>query len=216
MWVAKFLRDRFGFTPVEVARVTPGGIVNFMVQSTNGYKPGTIRVLGCTLRSYLRFRSLSCGDDVKALVAAVPTVAQWRLDTVPAHLTSEKVAALLGAFDRQSATGQRSYAMARCLLDMGLRTGEVASIQVDDLNWRAGTPTIGRDAHALRRCKPERDCRRLAPSQSGYDDNLQQGGLAKTGISGCALARRSVMKQAPTMVSMDRLLRRRTAAEFGP
>jgi integrase len=81
---------------------------------------------------------------VEALVAAVPTVAQWRLDTVPAHLTPEEVALFLGAFDLQSATGQRSYAMARCLLDMALRAGEVAAMQLDDLNWSAGTLTIGR------------------------------------------------------------------------
>ena len=28
------------------------------------------------------------------------------------------------------------------MLDMGLRAGEVAAIQLDDLNWRAGTLTI--------------------------------------------------------------------------
>src|SRR5664279_5573812 len=34
--------------------------------------------------------------------------------------------------------------MARCLSDMGLRASEVAAIQLDDLNWRDGTLTIGR------------------------------------------------------------------------
>lgn len=32
--------------------------------------------------------------------------------------------------------------MAHCMLDMGLRAGEVAAIQLDDLNWRDGTLTI--------------------------------------------------------------------------
>jgi hypothetical protein len=51
------------------------------------------------LRSYLRFRAVSCGDKVEALLAAVPTVAKWRLDTVPKHLTTDEVAGLLGAID---------------------------------------------------------------------------------------------------------------------
>jgi integrase len=103
-----------------------------------------MQVLGGALRSYLRFRALSCEDRVEALVAAVPRTADWRLATVPANLTPEEVALFLGAFDRDGVAGQRSYAMARCLLDMGLRAGEVAGIQLDDLNWSAGTLTIGR------------------------------------------------------------------------
>ena len=74
----------------------------------------------------------------------MPTVARWRLATVPAHLTSEEIGRFLDTFDRHSASGQRGYAMARCLSDMGLRASEVAAIQLDDLNWREGTLTIGR------------------------------------------------------------------------
>jgi integrase len=144
MWVAKFLADRFGCTPVKFGRIKPSDIVDFLAQPTNRYRPGTARVLGCALRSYLRFRALSCGDQVGPLVAAVPTVAQWRLATLPAHLTPAEVERFLEAFDRQSASGQRGYAMARCLVDMALRAGEVAAIQLDDLNWREGTLTIQR------------------------------------------------------------------------
>lgn len=142
MWVAKFLVDRFGSTPVEIARITPVDIVNFMARPTNGYRPGTLRVLGGALRSYMRFRSLTCGDPIEPLLAAVPTVAQWRLATLPKHLTAAEVDLFLHAFDRQSASGKRGYAMARCLLDMALRAGEVAAIQLEDLNWSEGTLTI--------------------------------------------------------------------------
>jgi integrase len=144
MWVGKFLVDRFGSTPVDLDRIKPGDIVGFMVRPTNRYRPGTAQVLGCALRSYLRFRALSCGDRVEALVAAVPRIAQWRLATVPKHLTPDEVGRFLDVFDRHSVSGQRAYAMARCMLDMGLRAGEVAAMQLDDLNWREGTLIIGR------------------------------------------------------------------------
>jgi integrase len=114
-----------------------------MVRPTNHYSPGTAGVLGSALRSYLRYRAVRCEDRVEKLVAAVPTVARWRLATVPAHLTSEEIGRFLDTFDRHSASGQRGYAMARCLSDMGLRASEVAAIQLDDLNWREGTLTIG-------------------------------------------------------------------------
>jgi integrase/recombinase XerD len=142
-WVGKFLVDRFGSTPIEVDRITSADMVQFMVRSTNRYKPGTAQVLGCALRSYMRFRALSCGERTEPLIAAVPRIAQWRLATVPGHLTPDEIARFLDTFDQHSASGQRGYAMARCLLDMGLRAGEVAAIQLDDLNWCEGTLTIG-------------------------------------------------------------------------
>lgn len=144
MWVGKFLVDRFGSAPIEIDRIQPADIVEFMVRPTNHYSPGTAGVRGSALRSYLRYRAVRCEDRVEKLVAAVPTVARWRLATVPAHLTSEEIGRFLGTFDRHTACGQRGYAMARCLSDMGLRASEVAAIQLDDLNWREGTLTIGR------------------------------------------------------------------------
>jgi integrase/recombinase XerD len=94
------------------------------------------------LHSYLRFRDVSGGGKVEALLAAAPTVAKWRVDTVPKHLTTDEVAGLLGAIDEHNPIGRRDYALAHCLPDMGLRVSEVAAIQLDDLNWREGTLTI--------------------------------------------------------------------------
>ena len=142
MWVAKFLVDQFGSGAVDIDRLTPADIVNFMARPTNRYRPGTMRVLGGALRSYLRFRSLTYEDRIDPLLAAVPTVAQWRLATLPKHLTAAEVELFFKAFDRQTVSGKRGYAMARCLLDMALRAGEVAAIQLDDLNWHEGTLTV--------------------------------------------------------------------------
>jgi len=132
-WVGKFLTDQFGSAPIDIDRIHSSDIVEFIVRPTNHYRTGTLSVLGGALRSYLRFRAVSCGDKVEALLAAVPTVAKWRLDTVPKHLTTDEVAGLLGAIDQHNPSGRRDYAMTRCLLDMGLRVSEVAAIQLDDL-----------------------------------------------------------------------------------
>jgi integrase/recombinase XerD len=123
-WVGKFLTDQFGSAPVDIRRIDSSVIVEFIVRPTSHYRTGTLGVLASALRSYLRFRAVSCGDKVEALLAAVPTVAKWRLDTVPKHLTTDEVAGLLGAIDQHNPIGRRDYAMTRCLLDMGLRVSE--------------------------------------------------------------------------------------------
>jgi integrase len=124
----------------------------------NHYSPGSAGVPCSALRSHLRYRAVRCDDRVERLVAAVPTVVRWCLATVPAHLTAEEIGRFLDTFDRHSASGPRGYAMARCLSDMGLRASEVATIQLDDLNWREGTLTIGHrksrpNIHPQARCR---------------------------------------------------------------
>lgn len=142
-WVSQFLADRFGCGPIAVDRLTPRDIVDFLVRQGTRYTPGTAGVRGCALRSYLRFRAVRCADRVDALIAAIPTVACWRLASLPSHLTPDETARFLHAFDRRHASGQRGYAMARCLVDLGLRACEVAALQLDDLHWQDGTIRLG-------------------------------------------------------------------------
>jgi integrase len=133
-----FLSERFGASRIDMAQVKPEHIHRFVVSHLEGCKPSTGKVLGIALRSYLRFRGMH-GDHVGCLTAAIPQIAQWRFASLPATLSEAELKRFLNAFDRQSAIGRRDYAMARCMVDLGLRAGEVASLQLEDLNWRDGT-----------------------------------------------------------------------------
>jgi integrase len=142
-WVGQFLADRFGRGPIAVTRLTPRDIADYLQRHGTRYTPGSVGVRGGALRSYLRFRAVRCADRVDALIAAIPTAACWRLASLPSHLTADETTRFLNAFHRRTATGRRGYAMARCMVDLGLRVGEVAALQLDDLNWREGTVRIG-------------------------------------------------------------------------
>lgn len=138
-WIAQFLTDHFGAGPITIARLTPHDLTDFLVRTGRTHTPGTAAVRAAALRSYLRFRSVSDGDQVERLVAAIPTIASWRLAALPSALTPDETERFLQAFDQRTATGQRGYAMARCMVDLGLRVREVAALQLGDLNWREGT-----------------------------------------------------------------------------
>ncbi len=88
-------------------------------------------------RSFFRFL-FQKGELQTDLAASVPTVADWRLSTVPKFLTPEEVERVLKACDRRTATGRRDYAILLLLARLGLRAGEVVALQLDDINWRAG------------------------------------------------------------------------------
>ncbi|MFQ5410060.1 MAG: site-specific integrase [Anaerolineales bacterium] len=136
--VRDFLIDRFGARPLQLAAIQPTDVVHFMSRYTAGYKPGSIKAAAISLRSYFTFRAIQ-GDQTTALIAALPRVAQWRLSGLPQVLSDEEITRLLNAFDRSRATGQRDYAITRCLLDLGLRRSEVAQLKLDDVDWHAGT-----------------------------------------------------------------------------
>jgi integrase len=72
----------------------------------------------------------------------VSAPANWRLATLPKALTAQEVEQLEASFGRAGRSMRRADAIVRCALDLGLRSGEVARIKLDDIDWRAGTITL--------------------------------------------------------------------------
>src|SRR4029450_9657103 len=89
------------------------------------------------LRSLFRFL-LQAGAITTDLAQAVPTVPNWRLSGLPKFMKTEDVECLLHSCDRQTAKGQRDYAILLLLARLGLRAGEVVALTLDDLDWEAG------------------------------------------------------------------------------
>ncbi|MDY6798352.1 MAG: site-specific integrase [Pseudomonadota bacterium] len=136
-----FLIHCFGSGPVHLKLLGPSDVIHFIAHYTADWAPASILAATTSLRCYFAFRA-SQGEQTSALIAALPRVAQWRLAGLPQVLSNAEIDQLLGAFDRCQATGKRDYAIARCLLDLGLRRTEVARLCLDDVDWRAGTLII--------------------------------------------------------------------------
>lgn len=141
-WIGRFLACQFPKDCVDLSRLAPKHLRNFFSSQCLGYRPGTAQVVACAIRSYLRFRTLRYGDFTDHLLAAVPSAACWRLAALPTHLDPDELASLMAAFDRTQPQQQRDYAIVRCLVDLGLRSCEVAAIRLDDIDWKAGTLAV--------------------------------------------------------------------------
>lgn len=89
------------------------------------------------LRSLLRFLYVE-GLTEQALAAAVPPVAGWRDARLPAILSAAEVSRLVAGCDRSCAMGRRDLAMLTLLARLGLRSIEIARLEIGDLDWRAG------------------------------------------------------------------------------
>lgn len=57
---------------------------------------------------------------------------------MPNPLAADEVQALLDSCDRSTASGKRDLAVLLLLARMGLRAAEVAELELDDFDWRAG------------------------------------------------------------------------------
>jgi len=70
-----------------------------------------------------------------------PTVYQY--ESIPSVLRPEQIATVLSTARRdRSAKGYRDYAILTLLETYGLRAGEVAGLQLGDLNWREDTLSV--------------------------------------------------------------------------
>jgi integrase/recombinase XerD len=126
-YVREFLQEFFATQIVDVSRLAPKDIVWHLSKRASTLKPASSNVLASSLRSYLRFLRLH-DECAEALILAVPAPASWRLASLPRVLTDEEVQYLLAVFDRRTDAGRRDHAIARCLIDLGLRAQEVARL----------------------------------------------------------------------------------------
>ena len=136
-FVRRLLVERFHQGPFFWRGLKPSDISNFVLRHGPTMAAQTAQVMTTAFRSFFRYL-FQKGDLQADLAASVPTVAHWRLSTVPKYLTPKEVERVLRACNRRTATGRRDYAILLLLARLGLRSGEVVALQLDDINWRTG------------------------------------------------------------------------------
>ncbi|WP_456725303.1 tyrosine-type recombinase/integrase [Bradyrhizobium sp. USDA 4350] len=157
---------------------------------------------------YLHHRGL----NARPLADCVPSMRRWKLATLPIYLPAAQVRKALDGCDRKTVMGRRDYAILLLLAKLGLRADEVATLTLDDIDWRASEilvrangrqrarmsipPDVGAAIVAyLRRGRPKSSCRRLfvrtlAP-HIGFASGcaitmIAKAALDRVGIEGCA------------------------------
>jgi site-specific recombinase XerD len=140
--VSRLLRSRFGDGAIDIAAIKPDHVRRFFAQQAKLYsKPATAGTVVTALHGYFRYRT-SLGNKVHGLIGVLSFPANWQLSSLPKTLTNEEVGQLIGALGQSGRSMRRADAIVRCALDLGLRSGEIARIGLDDINWRAGTITL--------------------------------------------------------------------------
>ena len=116
-------------------------IAAFLLAESRRLSVGSVKGRVGELRSLLRFLYLQ-GLTPRPLGAAVPPVAGWRDTGVPKGIPVGDVQRLLDSCDRQDPAGIRDYAILMLVARLGLRSAEVARLELGDIDWRAGQVTL--------------------------------------------------------------------------
>lgn len=133
----RFLRDRCRGQSLRLKELNASDVSDFILRQTPSMPARRAQTMTSALRSFFRFL-FQKGELRVDLAASVPTVANWRLSTVPKYLTPRDVERVLKACNRRTVSGRRDYTILLLLARLGLRAGEVVALQLDDINWRAG------------------------------------------------------------------------------
>ncbi len=137
-----FLAGREDPDGLGLGRLSAGDVSVFLVAECPKRSVSGARDLASALRSFLRYLHLA-GLIEAPLQWAVPSVADLRDRTLPRGLEPAAVRKLLASCDRRRTVGRRDHAILLLLARLGLRRGEVARLQLDDVDWRSGLLLVG-------------------------------------------------------------------------
>ena len=115
--------------------------MSFVQRQAPRLHPKRAKFLTGALRSFLQYARYG-GKAKVDLAAAVPVVADWSRASPPRAIGADQVRQLLASIDRRTAMGCRDYAIVLLLARLGLRSGEVAGLELNDLDWKAGTLSV--------------------------------------------------------------------------
>ena len=140
--VRELLWGRFHDRPVIISALKPEQLRRCFARMSERYRaPTSAGAVVSALNGYFRFRA-ACGDAVHALLGVLAYPANWQQASLPKTLTDEEIGRLLATLDSPCPSMRRSAAIVRCAVDLGLRSGEIAALTLDDIDWEAGILTL--------------------------------------------------------------------------
>jgi len=142
LFIRDFLSDQLErLGSVSLRALESSAVEDFLLDRIRGRSSEWSRLLSTSLRSFLRFLYLR-GETALDLSLALPMVRRWRQAEVPTFLSQDDVDRVLSSTDRSNPRGRRNYAILLLLARLGLRAGEVRTLEIGDIRWRTGEIVI--------------------------------------------------------------------------
>ena len=146
---ADFLRSR-DITILD--QMQPADVCAF-VTSLHRLAAKTVSRIICDVRGFLQFLLLR-GILQRDLSHVLPKIRLPRDATIPSVWDPQRLVRLLNVVDRSSPKGKRDYAILLLACRLGLRSGDIRALRLDDLKWEAATIEITQSKTLAPLCLP--------------------------------------------------------------
>ena len=130
----------------------------FVLDRASRHGLGHAKQVVTAVRMFLRFLAAT-SQCAAGLDQAIPTIAHWRLASLPKYLSHEEIERVIASCDLTRPVGVRDRAVLLLLARLGLRAGDVAGLTLTAIDWRAGTVLVAG--------KSRRECRLPLPQDAG-------------------------------------------------
>jgi site-specific recombinase XerD len=109
----------------------------YLLEHANRSRARTAQCAATAIRVFLRYL-VATGQCNGALPNAVPKHAHWRLSSLPRYITNENVERLITSCQESIRTALRDRSILLLLARLALRAGDVAALELADIDWREG------------------------------------------------------------------------------
>jgi site-specific recombinase XerD len=134
----------------DAGQYNAASVRRVILNQIRGCRPAHAKTFVGALRVYLRFLATS-GACQPGLDHSLPTVAEWKLSSLPRYLDAHQVARLIDSCCKEGQQGWRDRAIVLLLLRLGLRAGDIAGMRPADIDWQEATLLVRgkgrRDVH---------------------------------------------------------------------
>lgn len=86
-------------------------------------------------RMFLRFL-IADGKCATGLDSAIPSLAHWRLSSLPKYLQPDEIERVIASCDLSTQSGSRNRAILLLLARLGLRASDIVQLRLCDINWK--------------------------------------------------------------------------------
>lgn len=137
----QYLQPLLAELGTEPNNLSPARLRRFVLELNR--KVGNARVKATTsaLRTFIRFL-IAQGQCQASLVDSIPSVAHWRLSSLPQYLQPDEVERVISSAGTHTPVGKRDRAILLLLARLGLRAGDVVHLRLTDIDWRSATLTV--------------------------------------------------------------------------